>query len=350
MARRGQAARTAHRIWQHRRVIFALRSTILALCLLLLVAASANAKPGDYTECGRGGEAIEIYVSGAACEEARGIAVGLAGTQPAGFEASLVTAGWTPIRARAFTTRDIYDIIAVRGLATLLLSFGGLPPDLDGWTGGRELVFSAAQLVPGTTPPKGSTLCTSAFLVRLGTRQGGLSAAHCAGFSKRSHKTRRRNSALRRAPQPGVVLGGVRRNLARRAKPVDALVLPVPSGPGRPSAAIIDRGILLAPWFVRGRARPRLGRQVCFTGIASGPDNCGTIIRPFPGTRGLTCTTIRARSGDSGSPVYTPPAADGTVRAVGIASVVVGLFETMCFVPIDPVLDALHATLVSAPG
>ena len=316
----------------------------------MLVAASAHAAPGTLTDCGRGGEAIEIYVSGAACEEAQGVAAGLAGTQPAGFEASLVAAGWTPIRARAFSTRAVYDIIAVRGLASLTLSFRGMAPDLDGWMGGRELVFSAAQLVPGAAPPKGSTLCTSAFLVRLGTRLGGLSAAHCAGFSKRSHRTRRRNSALRRAPQPGLVLGGVRRNLAGRARPIDALVLPVPSGPGRPSAAIIERGMLLAPWFVRGRARPRLGREVCFTGIASGPDKCGTIIRPLPGTRGLTCTTIRARSGDSGSPVYTPPAADGTVRAVGIASVVVGVFEAMCFVAIDPILDALHATIVSAPG
>ena len=331
-------------------MIRAFFSTVLALCLSLALAASASAETGLFDDCGRAGDAIEVYVSGAACEEARAVAGGLAGTPPAGAEAALAAAGWTPIRARAFTTREVYDIIAVRGLATLLLSFQGAPPDLDGWMGGRELVFSTAQLVPGATPPKGSTLCTSAFLVRLGTRQAGLSAAHCAGLSKRSRSTRRRNSALRRAPQPGLVLGGVRRNLARRARPIDVLALPVPSGPGRPSAAVIDRGVLLPPWFVRGRARPLVGREVCFTGITSGPDKCGRIIRPVPGTRGLTCTTIPAKSGDSGSPVYTRPAADGTVRAVGIASIVFGVFETMCFVPIEPVLDALDATLVSAPG
>jgi hypothetical protein len=149
------------------------------------------------------------------------------------------------------------------------------------------------------------------------------------------------------------VIGAVRRNLLRpkaRAKRIDALVLPVPSGPGRPSAAVIDRGILGAPLFVVGTAKPRIGRQVCFTGRTSGPDRCGPIVRSFPGTGGLPCTAITADLGDSGAPVYTAPSAAGSVRAVGVAVLVFGFLQSMCFEPIEPMLDALHATLVTAPA
>ena len=157
--------------------------------------------------------------------------------------------------------------------------------------------------------------------------------------------TNRRNAALRRAPQPGIVVGRVRRNVAR-TRPLDALVLPVPSGAGRPSAAVIDRGVSRPPWFVAGSARPLLGRRVCFTGRTSGVDNCGRIVRSYPGTR-LPCTTIIGRQGDSGGPVYTTPAADGSVRAVGITTLVFGLLQQMCFTPLQPVLAALDAKLVT---
>ena len=142
----------------------------------------------------------------------------------------------------------------------------------------------------------------------------------------------------------------MRRNLARRAKAIDAVVLPVPSGAGRPPAAVVERFVWRPPWFVRGAAKPLLGRRVCYAGITSGPDNCGTIVRAFPGVRRLSCTDITARQGDSGAPVYTQPAADGTVRAVGIANIVFGLVQLMCFVPIEPVLDALDARLVTSTG
>ena len=211
----------------------------------------------------------------------------------------------------------------------------------------RELVFGRGRLVPGTPAPRGSTGCTSSFLIRIGTRLGGLSAAHCAGLTKQ-RTTKRRNVALRRPPQAGIVLGTVRRNLARRARALDALVVPVPQGAGRSAAAVVDRFIWRPPWFVRGTAEPLRGQRVCYSGVTSGPDQCGRIVRPYPGVRGLSCTTITAREGDSGAPVYTEPAADGTVRAVGIANIVFGLFQSMCFVPIEPVLDALDATLVTA--
>jgi hypothetical protein len=153
---------------------------------------------------------------------------------------------------------------------------------------------------------------------------------------------------MRRPPQSGILLGRVRRNLQRRRPKIDALVVPVQSGQGRVPANVIERFSFQPPLFVRGRARPLLGRRICYSGITSGPNQCGKIIRRFPGVRGLSCTNIIAREGDSGSPVYTAPAADGTVRAVGIANIVFGIFQLMCFEPIDRVLDALDATLVNA--
>gem|GEM_PF-4494854 len=38
------------------------------------------------------------------------------------------------------------------------------------------------------------------------------------------------------------------------------------------------------------------------------------------------------------------------MRAVGIAMLVAGIFQTMCFTPVEPALDALHAQLVTAPA
>ena len=57
-----------------------------------------------------------------------------------------------------------------------------------------------------------------------------------------------------------------------------------------------------------------------------------------------------AREGDSGGPVYTRPGSGGTVRAVGITTLVFGLFQTMCFTPIEPVIDALNARLLTVAG
>jgi hypothetical protein len=48
--------------------------------------------------------------------------------------------------------------------------------------------------------------------------------------------------------------------------------------------------------------------------------------------------------------VYTAPRADGTVRAVGIVTLVVGETERMCFTPLAPVLDGLGAQLVTGSG
>ncbi len=328
---------------------FAARTATIAVVTLLVTAATASAQVGEYASCPAAGDAMFVEVSRAACADAQAVAIALTAAPVAGAEAAVIAAGWAPLRAVANDFQASYDIVATRGLAALRIRRRGTAPDFDGWMAGRELVFSSGKLVPGAPAPRGSTACTSSFLIQLGARRGGLSAAHCAGTTK-AGVTRRHNAALRRPPLAGIVLGRVRRNLARRAKPIDALVLPVPSGAGRPSGAVVERFVWRPPWFVRGTARPLLGRRVCYAGITSGPDNCGTIVRPYSGVRGLSCTTITARSGDSGAPVYTYPAADGTVRAVGIANIVFGLLQSMCFVPIAPVLDALDATLVTATG
>jgi hypothetical protein len=331
---------------EHRvRMDAAMKTVLLAVAVLLVATATASAQLGEYTVCDKAGDATIVAVSVATCEEADAVAAALATTPAEGSAAALRAAGWAPLRAAASENGDAYDLTATRGRAALWIRRPGVAPDLDGWAAGRELLFSRGTLVGGQPPPKGSVLCTSAFLIRLGARLGGLSAAHCGGV-RDDRTTMRRNAALRRPPQPGIVVGSVRRNLAR-TKPIDALVLPVPSGPTRPSSDVIDRGVPRPPWFVVGRARPLLGRQVCYAGRTSGADQCGRIIHSFPRTH-LPCTTITAREGDSGGPVYTAPLPDGTVRAVGITTLVYGLLQSMCFTPIDPVLHALHATLVTS--
>ena len=61
--------------------------------------------------------------------------------------------------------------------------------------------------------------------------------------------------------------------------------------------------------------------------------------------------TLQGWEPKNGSAVYTAPRADGSVRAVGIAVIVVGSRSRMCFTPLLPVLDALGAQLVTqAPG
>ncbi|MEA2142890.1 MAG: hypothetical protein QOI64_1320 [Solirubrobacteraceae bacterium] len=329
-------------------------AVLLAVTTALAGAATATALVRPYTPCEKTGGAILVEVSGATCDEARAVATALAGVPPEGVEAGLLAQGWTPLRANATGYDDSYELFALRGRAGLWIRERGPAPDLDSWTAGRELLFSRDQLVGGAPAPTGTAACTSAFLIRLGSHLAGLSSGHCAGLT-RSRRTLRRNAALRTSTPVGLALGGVQRNLWRkrsraRSRRLDALALPAPSGPGRFSAPVIDRGILGPPLFVTGSARPRLGREVCFAGRTSGTDRCGEIIESYPGTGGLPCTTITADFGDSGSPVYTPPAADGSVRAVGIATLVFGPFQSMCFTPIGPVLDALRAKLVTAPA
>lgn len=325
-------------------------------------AARAAIAATGYGPCPTAGDATAIDVSGTGCDEARAVAVALAAAPSAAATPTvLASAGWAAVRAAATPDGGAYDLVATRGLATLRVRRPGEAPDLDGWASGRGLIFAPQPLVSGRLI-KSAAGCTSGFLIRIGARLGGLSAAHCGGLRPDGH-TKRSHVGLFRLPQPGIVLGRVERNLAK-TKPLDALVVPVPTGPSRPASPIVDRGLLSPPWFVTGVAAPYPGLAICMTGQTSGPDQCGQIAgasalpaeRLFGRLTGklLRCTTIGARPGDSGGPVYTAPAADGTVQAVGIATLVVtGLIGRyyhikMCFTPIRPVLDALGAQLVTA--
>ena len=330
-------------------------SVLCAVALLLVCAGSASAQRSEYAPCAAAAEATVVEVSGASCQDVTAVARAVAAAPPEEAASLLRAAGWTPLRSAA-TDGPAFDLVAIRRRSALRIRRAGAAPDLDGWMAGRELIFARERLVGGERPPRSAVLCTSAFLITLGGHPGGLSAAHCGGV-RSDGTTQRRNAAMRRPPQPGIVLGRVQRNLAR-SRPLDALVLPVPSGAQRPAAAVVNRGLSRPPWFVRGTARPLGKRRVCYTGRTSGVDQCGVILSGgarsinrqasrIAGTR-VTCTSIVAREGDSGGPVYTRPAADGTVYAVGITTLVFGLFQMMCFTPIEPVLDALNARLVTA--
>ncbi len=320
--------------------------------------AAAQADVG-YTRCDNVGAASVVQVAGTTCESVTGLVENLLAETPDRATAVLAAAGWTPQRALVADTAGQYDLIALNGLRTLRIRRPGTAPDLDGWAAGRELLFARKLLVGGKPPPNGTVVCTSAFLVRLPSgRLGGLSAAHCGGLRK-DRTVQRRNTALRRPPAPGIVLGRVLRIVTRTAR-YDALVLRVPTGANRPASAVVDRGIGRPPWRVLGAADPRSGRRVCLTGRTSGVDRCGNIlgatahrgerlISKWAGVR-LRCTSIPAARGDSGGPVYTAPGAKGTVYAIGITSVIVPLAANrMCFTPIKPVLRTLRATIVPAP-
>jgi len=120
---------------------------------------------------------------------------------------------------------------------------------------------------------------------------------------------------------------------------------------------VIDRGVSRPPWRVVGFAQPTSGRAVCFTGLTTGIDRCGSIVgrrarraeRLLSLLAGLVvrCTNVRAAPGDSGGPVYTAPGSGGAVRAVGITTLILTDSGQMCFTPLGPVLEGLNAELVT---
>lgn len=333
--------------------------SILVSGLFVFFAATtgAQAQADLYSSCPAVGQASLVQVSGATCEEVNGLVTSLLAAPPDDAAAVLASAGWMALRASDAGAGE-HDLVAIHALQSLRIRRSGVSPDLDGWSAGRELLFARKKLVGGKPIPKGAVLCTSSFLIRLPSgRLGGLSAAHCGGLRK-DKTVQRHYSALRRPPAPGIALGRVLR-IVTRTKPLDALVLRVPRGANRPPAAVIDRGISRPPWRVVATANPTSNRAVCMTGRTSGIDQCGQILGPevhkaerivsgLAGTK-LRCTSIVARPGDSGGPVYTAPGANGTVRAIGIAAIIVTGGNRMCFTPIKPVLKALRAKLVAAP-
>ncbi|MCW3016303.1 MAG: hypothetical protein JWO02_3395 [Solirubrobacterales bacterium] len=338
------------------------RTRLAAVTVVAAVAgtptAAADAATSTYTRCGAVPGTVFVEAARAGCAEVEIVATAVAAAPAADAAGVLSALGWSATRALPASGAAVgqYDLVAVRGTGALRIRRVGRAPSLDGWSAGRELVFARGTIVGGRPIPRDAAFCTSAFLVRLrGGAPGGLSAAHCAGL-RSDGLVQRRNAALRRPPQPGIVLGRVLAILTRSA-PLDALVLPVPRGAHRTAAPVVDRGISRPPWAVAGTAQLLAGRAVCFTGRTSGADQCGRLggasARPLERVLDsefhitVRCTTITARAGDSGGPVYTAPRADGTVRAIGIVTLVSGPSQLMCFTPVTPVLRDLGAALVA---
>jgi len=334
-----------------------LRSVRTAGLTLLagLAAAPAASADSSYTRCPDIPGTAVVEAARVSCDAVGRVAAAVAASPAADVASALAGEGWTPYRALAATGGG-FDLVALRGTAALRVRRAGEAPDLDGFAAGRELIFARPSIVGGAPIPRGASVCTSAFLVRLGSGSlGGLSAAHCAGL-RSDGTTQRRNAAQRRPPAPGIVLGRVQRVVARTA-PLDALLLPAPQGAGRTTIPVVDRGISRPPWVVAGVARSTGGRRACYTGRTSGVDRCGTlrgsnarVLERFLGFLGagvVRCTTVAAAEGDSGGPVYTAPSADGTVRALGTTTLITGPRDQMCFTPIQPVLDRLGATIVT---
>jgi hypothetical protein len=333
---------------------------VAALALFAVPAQAQSVAAGYvYTPCAAVGEATIVEVVGAACPAAQAVAAQVVAQPPDNEESALIAAGWTLVRAVSTDDGREHDLVATRGRSALRIRRPVPAPDLDGWEAGRQLIFAREPLVGGKPPPDGAVSCTASWLVRLRNGSlGGLSAAHCGGLRK-DHTVSRHNVALRRPPQPGLILGRVRRILTR-SRPLDALVVPVPNGGGRTHVAVVDRGVELPPWPVAGLGRATSGRRVCFSGQTSGIDQCGAIVSRraragealISGVAGVLvrCTTMRARPGDSGGPVYTAPAADGRVYAVGIVTLILVDNGQMCFTPLAPVLDGLGARLVTTSG
>lgn len=331
--------------------------TTLAAGATLVPAAAAQAPRYAYDRCDAVGDARVVAVAGASCRDAETAAAAVVAGLTASEGDALRAAGWTPLRARTTSDRTAHDLVAIRDGAALRIRRPGPAPDLDGWEAGRELVFARPRIVGGGRVPPGAVACTSAWLVRLpGGALGGLSAAHCGGLRK-DRTVHRRYVGLRRPPQPGIVLGRVRRILTR-SKPLDALVVPVPSLANRSTAPVVDRGMSRPPWIVTGAASPAAGEPVCFSGRTSGIDRCGfmvsrrarraeRLLSVFAGVV-VRCTTIQAAPGDSGGPVFTRPDAGGRVRAIGITTLILVDSRRMCFTPLRPVLDNLGARLVTA--
>ncbi len=335
----------------------------IAAAVALLFAAPAGAQSGAgleryvYEGCAPFEQASIVEIVGAPCSEAQAVAEQVVAAAPAAAGGVLRAAGWTLVRARDNDGGGEHDLVATRRSAALRIRRPGAAPDADGWEAGRELIFARARLVGGQPVPKGAVLCTSSWLVRVRSGSlGGLSAAHCGGL-RGDRTVHRRNVVLRRPPQNGIVLGRVQRILTR-SRPLDALVVPIPSGTGRSRVPLVERGVSRPPWVVAGLAQATAGRRVCFSGRTSGADECGRIvprgaragerlISAFAGVA-VRCTSMRARQGDSGGPVFTAPGSDGRVRAVGIVTLVLVPSRQMCFTPLAPVLDVLGARLVTS--
>lgn len=207
-------------------------------------------------------------------------------------------------------------------------------PDHSIYRAGQQIKF-------GYKPGGVGGQCTGGFAIRLADgKAGALSAGHC-GRDEDGDAVPNTYWYPGRSRQR--VLGTVSLNLWPQGP--DGLAIRF--SPGKQSAPQVERGSR-TPITITGTvptAQQAEGRAVCMAGRTSGADGCGTISGSF---EGKTCTTLQARPGDSGGPVYDAPR-DGFARAVGVIAIRRTRSGKMCFAPIDQVLQGLGATLTTGP-
>ena len=73
-----------------------LRTCAALLACFPMLVASAAATPGEYTPCAVAGDATELDVSAATCDDARAVATALAAAPTTDPAAVLRAAGWSP--------------------------------------------------------------------------------------------------------------------------------------------------------------------------------------------------------------------------------------------------------------
>ena len=271
----------------------------------------------------------------------------------------LRTAGWAPLRAAANDDPNVHDIVATRGHAALRIRRPGAAPDLDGWAAGRELLFARplARRRPAAAAGSGR--------LHVGLPdQPAWSSGRAQRRALRWSAQGRHDAPAQRRAAPAAAAGDRARRraaqrpaheAARRARRAGAVGSDATGGRGhRSRRRRVRRGSSSAPHVRRpGAASASAGARAASTSAASSstaPPPAPTASRA--GARARTCSAPRSRraAATAAGPSTPRPRADGTVRAVGITTLVFGLFQTMCFTPLSPVLDALNAQLVTAPA
>ena len=185
---------------------------------------------------------------------------------------------------------------------------GAASPDLDG-----SIAVACVLLAPPAHRRRRAPRRLDALHVVVchpaGAPQGRLTAARCAGGSKKTGTTQHGDGALADRPARDGSWAACAATCAPRRSRWSALMLPVPSTPSSPSGAAIDRALAPA-MIVRGKASPPVVAGCAAPAWRAAPTTA-RIVRSFPGAGRLPCTTITAREADGGSPVYPEPAANG---------------------------------------
>ena len=311
-----------------------------ATCRALAISGSAVRTLSDLDAIsGRAGSdrvAFFIRTQGASCPAAQTVVAAV--LQSTDETTALAGGGFRRVRVtreRPVAGHSAYSVEAVHGAQRLRYWRFGARAEID------HTIYRAGQWID-VYGDKVHEQCTASWVLQPAAGPPvGLTAGHC-----------RPESFIEAAPvlRSGKRLGDI---LVKDPAGLDAGTFSL--DPGIPVAQQVERGErlpLTAVGWVRSADQHR-GDRVCFAGRSTGADQCGKIVKRYSlVSHSLTCTDIEDHQGDSGGPVYTP-GENGTTRAVGIVAVAVrkGLsgHRKMCYVPIEPILDALGARFPAGP-